>query len=126
MALRDKRPVFPLIAVAQNLAEDERVRDMAAEALSVFVRRKPDRVIPALLRLVDDASAWVRWSVAFSLGHASDVRVIPALERLSSDETILPGGQVCIGTEAVEALDHVRRRLEHRKRAAKGRRESKA
>jgi HEAT repeat protein len=119
MELRDKRAVLPLIAVAENVAEDERVRDEAAEALSVFVRKQPDRVIPALLRLIDDGSAWVRWSVAFSLGHASDARVVPALERLSRDETILPGGQVCIGADAIEALSHVRQRLERRKRPAK-------
>ncbi len=119
MELRDKRAVLPLIAVAENVAEDEHVRDEAAEALSVFVRKQPERVTPTLLRLVDDASAWVRWSVVFSLGHASDARVIPALERLSRDETILPGGQVCIGADAIEALDHVRHMLGRRKRPAK-------
>lgn len=119
MELGDKWAVLPLIAVAENVAEDQRVRDEAAEALSVFVRKQPDRVIPALLRLVDDASAWVRWSVAFSLGHASDARAVPALERLSRDATILPGGQVCIGVDATEALGHVRQRLERRNRPAK-------
>jgi HEAT repeat protein len=91
MHLQDQRAIIPLIEVVENLDEDERVRDEAAEALSVFIRKRPDRVIPALLRIADDASAWVRWSVAFALGHAADIRVVPALKRLARDETVLQG-----------------------------------
>jgi len=117
MHLRDKRAIFRLIEVIENINEDERVRDEAAEALSVFIRKRPNRVIPALLHVADDVSDWVRWSVAFSLGHADDARVIPALERLAKDETILPGGQVSIAAEANEALDNVRDRLQKRSRS---------
>ena len=98
MELRDKRAVLPLIAVAENVAEDERVRDEAVEALR---------------------SSSACNQIALSHGHASDARVLPALERLSRDETILPGGQVCIGADAIAALGHVRQRLERRKRPAK-------
>jgi HEAT repeat protein len=116
MHLRDERAILPLVAVVRDLNEDERVRDEAAEALSVFIRKRPQRVIPALLRVADDASAWVRWSVAFALGHATDIRVIPALQRLARDGTVLPGGQVSIAAEATEALENVRDRLTKRRR----------
>jgi HEAT repeat protein len=115
MHLEDKRAIIPLINSLENKDEDERVRDEAAEALSVFVSKRPRKVIPALLRAADDPSPWVRWSVAFSLGHSADPSVIPALERLATDETVLPGGQVCVGEEAREALQRNRRKTHARR-----------
>jgi HEAT repeat protein len=86
--------------------ETPRVRGQLAEALAYLGAK---RAIPDLVRALGDDSGEVRFWATFALGSIADESVIPALEKLTRDRTMVKGWWT-VGKEARDAIRWIRNR----------------
>lgn len=99
-----ERVVSSLIDVVSDRAQPAEVRGQAAESLRYIGSR---RAVPALLAILKDPDAEVRWWATFALGSAFnrfDNQVVSALEMLVDDEAIPEGQRYSVGHEALGVL----------------------
>ncbi len=98
--------------LTKNLAadKDEKTRIGAAVALGSMT---DPRVVPALIKALDDDSAVVRGLAASALGHQGDPSAIDALEDTLSD------GNSAVRTRARDALKTLREKAKDKDKAAK-------
>jgi HEAT repeat protein len=108
MDLEDERIYQALVDTLSNGKEEASVRGEAGDALANL---GDARAVPALLAAIQDPSAEVRFWAAFALGQLGGPEVLPDLQRLvDTDDAVIPGWW-SIHKEALDAMDHVRKRL---------------
>jgi HEAT repeat protein len=108
--MKDKRAVMPLIRVLEDQSQPPFVRGEAAESLSYLRSFRP---IPALIRALGEDHVAIRFWSVFALGSirdretwkggTNDPRVVPALESVLEDTTVLPT-YWSVGREALAML----------------------
>ncbi len=108
--LQDPRAVSDLLRILGDQREHPILRDWAAEALSVFIKKLRDRIVPALIEALNDPFPGVRWTAAWALAQSGDKRAIPALQARLGDKDA-PPGNTTVGEEAREALARLRSKL---------------
>lgn len=103
--LGDKRAYEPLIQTLINSREEPKVRGYSAEALAYL---RDNKASSALIAMLTDASAVVRFWSAFALGELKEQQAVPALARLvADDQTVLPNWGV-VSEEAAKAIDKIK------------------
>jgi len=108
----DARAVEPLLRSLADPEEDARVRGQAAESLANLRARGP-AVYAALISVLADASAEVRFWAAFALGEIANSReqeAIRALEHLAATDTAVVPGWWSVSREAEAALVQIKNR----------------
>ena len=96
-----KRPgtVTPLLAIAQNTAEEAILRGMAIEALAY---QGDKSLLPLILPFLQDAEAVVRWDTIYTVGSLGDASLQSCLEPLLNDTTRI--NNQTVADEAREVL----------------------
>ncbi len=112
--LSDRRSVRLLSSLLGSQEEPEGIRDEAAEALSVFAEKRSRLATEALLSARGDASAAVRFSVAYSLGFCNDSRCRRALLDLQRDNAVTQSANTSVGEMARQSLENLQRTKELR------------
>jgi HEAT repeat protein len=105
--LDDPRAVDPLLAKLADTGEEPRVRGFVAEAL-IFYREQ--RVVAALIAVLSDPSAEVRFWAAFALGELKDPAALGALERLAQTDDAAVPRWGSVRDEAAAAIETIRAR----------------
>ncbi len=101
--LADRRAIHCIGECLLNRNEEPVVRDLAAEALMSFIRRRPKRIVKLLGGAIDDPDVEVRWTVVRVLSAARHRGAALLLERMLEDVAVASSGEV-IGELAAECL----------------------
>jgi HEAT repeat protein len=98
-----------LLSILTNPNENPEVRGQIAEAIGVLDAEKAS--LPVLLNLLNDDSAEVRFWAIYALGELGDNDVIPSLEALVNDSSMVENWWT-VGQEASETIQHIKMRQE--------------
>ena len=91
----------PLLAVAQDTAEDPDLRGMVIEALAY---QGDKSLLPQILPFLQDAEAVVRWDAVYTVGSLGDASLASYVEPLLNDTTQV-NNQQTVADEAREVLE---------------------
>jgi HEAT repeat protein len=92
--------VGPLLAIAQNTAEDPVLRGMTIEALAY---QGDKSLLPQILPFLQDVEAVVRWDAVYTVGALGDASLASYIEPLLNDATWATNVQT-VANEALEIL----------------------
>ena len=97
-----------LIETLMDKNENAQVRGLATESLALIGREQP-QVISSLISSLKDEEVEVRFWSLYTLGELGTLEIIPTIEKLKGDDTILPGWW-SISKEAHSAIEQIRSR----------------
>jgi len=87
----DPRAVQALLRVAENRLEAAALRGQALEAVGAIQAHRGRRALARVIPLLDDLEVQVRFWACYALAQFHDLRALPHLHRLLSDEAVCPG-----------------------------------
>jgi HEAT repeat protein len=86
-SLRDRREPRAVKRLCELLTEQARDPQIVSNVMRALGSIKSSEAVPALVAALDSKEAFTRYDAAFALGEIGDPAAIPALEKLSSDQT---------------------------------------
>jgi len=108
------------VRVVADPAEAPRVRGQAAEVLAYHFNKlwagdaRFEAGTAALLSALNDPSPEVRYCAVFALGSTGHLPLLPALERMLSDDSPVPGWIGTVASCAAEQMEWLRRAADRR------------
>jgi HEAT repeat protein len=107
-ALPDTTAIQALMETLIDKNENAKVRGQAAETLA-FIGKGWPQVISSLLSVLQDEEVEVRFWSLYTLGQLGSLEIIPPIEKLIDDETILSDWG-SVSSEASSAIEQIKSR----------------